>query len=420
MAKRSTDLSDDDASVGRLGIATLTRAAFRGADLGPVEDVFRAAIRSDPASAYALMDLSVIEQLKGNPATGLALQATALQHTQVFRTASSAPTTINLLALAAPIHMGGNTPVEFLVEGSSVNLQTLYIAPGLPLPDPLPEHDLAFVAAPGDSDDSRRFLTEIARRVQCWPRPVLNAPGNIIKLERDCSERVLSQVPGLRLPITMRCPREGLAMIGRGDLEVRDILPHGTFPIIVRPVGAHAGRNLEKLTAATEIDAYLASCDDAEFFLSDFIDYSSEDGAYRKYRIVFVDGRPYPCHMAISDQWKVWYMNADMAGSTDKRAEEEDFMTRFGAGFGGRHGRALSGMARAYGLEYFGIDCAEDRAGNLVLFEADNALIVHDMDSDQVFPYKAPAMRKIFAAYVAMIARRAQGVAVKPAKQRTG
>jgi len=412
--------SDIETPVERLGIAILTRAAFSGRDLTRTAAAFRNALASDPADAGALMDLSVIEQLHGNPEGGLALQAAALEHAQVYRTASAAPKTLRLLALAAPVAMGGNTPVDFLVEHSTVGLDTLYIAPGLPLPDPLPEHDLAIVIAPGDSDDSRQFLTEIDRRLADWPRPVLNAPADIMRLDRDRTANILAHVPGLILPGTARCTRAVLRVIGDGDLGIRDVRPEFEFPIIIRPVGAHAGRGLEKLTSAADIGPYLDTCDDPDFFLSDFVDYGSADGGFRKYRIVLVDGRPHPCHMAIADGWKVWYMNADMAGSPQKRREEQRFMERFDTGFGHRHGAALSAMAQAFGLDYFGIDCAEDRAGNLVLFEADNALIVHDMDSAEIFPYKSPVIRTLFDGFVGMVARRAQRQGAVPEKRRTG
>ena len=49
------------------------------------------------------------------------------------------------------------------------------------------------------------------------------------------------------------------------------------------------------------------------------------------------------------------------------------------------------------------MDCAEDPDGNLVVFEADNALIVHDMDCQTVFPYKTKAMRQIFTAFEDML-----------------
>ena len=41
-------------------------------------------------------------------------------------------------------------------------------------------------------------------------------------------------------------------------------------------------------------------------------------------------------------------------------------------------------------------------------FEADNTAVVHNMDSPVVFPYKPPQMRKIFAAFSAMLSRHAR------------
>jgi hypothetical protein len=43
----------------------------------------------------------------------------------------------------------------------------------------------------------------------------------------------------------------------------------------------------------------------------------------------------------------------------------------------------------------------------LLVFEADNTAIVHDMDPPDIFPYKVPQMRKVFEAFAAMLHRRA-------------
>jgi hypothetical protein len=39
----------------------------------------------------------------------------------------------------------------------------------------------------------------------------------------------------------------------------------------------------------------------------------------------------------------------------------------------------------------------------LLIFEADNTAVVHNMDSPEVFPYKPPQMRRIFDAFAAML-----------------
>ena len=64
-------------------------------------------------------------------------------------------------------------------------------------------------------------------------------------------------------------------------------------------------------------------------------------------------------------------------------------------------------MIERIGLDYFAIDCAQTRDGKLLVFEADNASIVHNMDPADIFPYKGPQMRKVFDAFVAMLYKHA-------------
>lgn len=393
---------------GRIGTAALTRAVAMELDLSSVVDALGDAASNGPAPAAALMDLATIEQLRGNLDAGLSLQARALAQCQIYETASDAETSLDLLVLAAPIHMGGNTPIEFLVEGSDIRHRTVYLGPDLAVPDPLPAHDIAFVAAPGDTDASRPFLLHIERCLKDWPGPLLNLPHAIMGLERDHLAMTLRGVDGLVLPDTVRMSRAELARIGRGELQPRDLGAEFGFPLVLRPVGSHAGRHLELIEAQAEITGYLDGCDDAEFFASTYIDYRSTDGAFRKYRLVFVNGEPFACHMAIADQWKIWYMNAGMDVSRTKRAEEQRFMQQFDSEFGLRHRNTLIEIARRVDLDYFGIDCAESQDDKLIIFEADNALIVHDMDSRVLFPYKRKQMAKIFAAFVEMLHARAR------------
>jgi hypothetical protein len=110
--------------------------------------------------------------------------------------------------------------------------------------------------------------------------------------------------------------------------------------------------------------------------------------------------------MAIAERWDIWYLNAQMSHSAAKRLEEETFMRTFDLGFGRRHQAALAGMAERIVLDYFTVDCAETRDGALLIFEADNTAVVHNMDPPDIFPYKPPQMRRIFDAFAAMLQRR--------------
>ena len=397
------DTSDTvSAQTQRIGIARLTKMAFDGADFTPLWNELVARVQRNPADAAALLDLSCIAQFMGDPQTGATLQSRALVQQQLYRSPSKTLPKLKLLAFAAPTDMGGNTPVEFLLENSDVELLTLFIAPGLSLPDPLPEHDVALVTIP-DSVETRPMLDAIASYIQFWPRPILNSPDAIQNLDRDKLCKELAGIPGIEIPATGRVSRDELRDITLSDIVLHDVIEDGAYPLVARPAGSHAGNGLAKIETPDGIEAFLAERPEETFFVSRFVDYSSADGQYRKYRVVFVDGKPFACHMAICDEWKVWYLNAEMSGSAEKRAEESDFMRDFDRDFGARHAVALAGIAERIGLDYFIIDCAETADGRLLVFEADNAAIVHNMDPPDVFPYKGPQMRKVFDAFVAML-----------------
>jgi len=391
----------------RIGLAKLIKMSFDGADLGPLWNELLQSVAEDGLNTAAVMDMSVVAQLLGDQISGLALQECALNIQRLYRSPCASPTPrLRVLALAAATDLGGNTPIEFLLEDSEIELYTLYVVPGMPLPQPLPPHDIAIVVAP-DSESVGDTLNEIGGLVKTWPRPVINLPQNIHQLDRDRLHVLLKSIPGIYIPTTARLSRKRLLDIAREDGLLRDSIEDGGFPLIVRPIDGHAGHGLAKLELASDIDAYLALRPESDFFISSHVDYSGTDGLFRKYRIVFVDGRPYPCHMAISDQWKIWYYNADMAQCAAHRSEEERFMASFDTEFAARHSVALAETARRIDLEYFGIDCAETKDGKLLIFEADNAMIVHNMDPVDVFPYKSPHMQKIFESFAAMLYRHA-------------
>lgn len=395
----------------RIGLASLTRMAFEGKNLAHLCSQLLVENARNPNSVGCLMDISVIQQLNGNLKAGLDYQLQAFKSSRLFRTRREAPSKKTLLVLAAPIHMGGNTPVEFLLENSEFEIITYYVVPGMEDMQSIPEHDVAFVAAPGDSGITRQFIEEIDRLTIAWPVPLANKPQKIMKLERDELQQQVRNIAKIRYPKTIRCNREELNSISASAAPSDQFEEVGDYPIVIRPVGSHAGRGLEKLTCPADLDRYLQIWFDEEFFVSEYIDYSSpKDGAFRKYRIIFIDGKAYPCHMAISDQWKIWYMNAEMQHSEEKRLEEKAFMDSFNVNFAEKHKSNFSSLCQNVGLDYFGIDCAEDQNGNLVLFEADNALIVHNMDSRQIFPYKERHMDALFEAFSDMLNRKSERV----------
>ncbi|HVM80450.1 MAG TPA: hypothetical protein VMU06_15610 [Stellaceae bacterium] len=380
-----------------LGLATLAKRAFDGDDLTALRSELIQRMIAEPENAAVLMDLSIIEQLTGEPADAQALQYRSLERSRLYRRpAASATPGLRLLAFMAPGDFMANTPLEFLLEGSDVTLDLLYLVPGEPLPRDVPEHDLAFVAV-GESEASQPLLRDLAEQLRRWPRPVLNAPERIARLSRDGAYALLRDAPGFAIPETRRIARAGLAEQS-GE----------TLPLILRPIGSHAGEGLEKIEDVTGIADYLRRNGGSEFYVAPFVDYRGPDGLFRKYRIALIAGRPYASHGAISAHWMIHYLNAGMRESAEKRAEEARWMADFDEDFARRHADAFEALAERLGLDYFAIDCGETRDGKLLLFEADVAMIVHAMDPPDLFPYKKPAMRKLFEAFRAMLGEKAR------------
>jgi hypothetical protein len=395
-------------SADRIGFARLTTMAFEGADLRPLRDELISKLAAGTADAGEGLDLSLITQLLGDRQAGIAIQAEVLAFHQLYRSPCSSETPkLRVLALAAAIDMGGNTPIEFLLEDSGIELQTLYVVAGVELPEPLPEHDVAIVIA-SDSEECLEALRKIDAAASRWPRPLLNPPRLVRSLDRDKLHGLLRGAEGLDIPATACVTRAQLSDIARSNAALAELTAELKFPIIIRPRGSHAGVGLARVDDGARLGRYLADRPEPEFFVARFVDYASSDGLFRKYRIVFADGRAFACHMAIADRWDIWYLNAGMAFSVEKRLEEESFMRDFDRDFAARHGRALAAIADRVGLDYFTIDCAENKSGELLIFEADNTAVVHNMDSPEVFPYKPPQMRKIFEAFAAMLHRRAR------------
>ncbi len=391
-----------------LGLAELGHRAFRGEDLGALRAALESRVGSDPADAAAWLDLGIIHEYSFRPEEGRACQAQALRHERVFRApAGNGAEGLRLLMFVAPGEIITNVPVSFLLHGSDVTLNLVFLTPDETLPDRLPEHDVAMVGV-CESEANLPYLAQLDALLPGWPRPVLLDPAGIRAMERDSLWRLLDGAPGIFMPPTFSLSRGQVRNLALGATpEHADLALAARAPFLLRPVDSHGGHGLERIEASSDIAEYLNRNAAETFFLSPFIDYRGPDGLYRKYRVALVDGQPFLCHMALAEQWMLHYVNAGMYEDADKRRAESEAFSCFDSTFAMRHAAALKALHERVGLEYIIIDCAETADGALLVFEAGTAMVVHDMDSAEVYPYKAPNMRRIFEAFRAMLQRRA-------------
>lgn len=328
-------------------------------------------------------------QALGDPDAGIAyLQAAVAETPLTVRQASNPQRRV--LVLNTPGDFQANLPVAMLLDEATTDLHTLWLRDPAALPTDLPEIDCVFIAIAQDHRhaDALRAADALAG---CIGKPVINAGHRIAATGRDAAAALLRDVPGAIVPHQMMCARAKLA-------------ERIAFPAIIRPRHSHAGIGLARIANHNELRVYLADQPaEDQFFSAPFIDYRSTDGQWRKFRVVFVDGRPMPFHMAIHDDWAVWYYNAGMDRDADKRVEEAAFLDDISAVFPRQAMQALQEIAARIGLDYFGLDCGLMPDGNLVVFEVETGMIVHDRPEGEVFAYRLLPAKRILTAVTAMI-----------------
>jgi glutathione synthase/RimK-type ligase-like ATP-grasp enzyme len=381
-----------------LGLAPFLRLSVDSGDLRHVAQELVAQTADDEDNAVLWMNLSTAFFAVHQSPLGLAMQQQALLLRQQYHLpAAVQPAFCHVLMLTAPGDLAENMPLDCLLEYSGVDLTSYYSTLEAPLPPELPAHDVLLVAM-SDTEKNRPLLKMLESLLADWENPVINRPQYIPRVERNTASVLLQDAPGLLMPLTHQVTREYLESVACGALVLTETYADCPFPVILRPVGSHAGRNLEKIDDAAAIAEYLAAVPDSAFYLSRFVDYSGADGLFRKYRVALIAGQAFACHMGVSSHWMIHYVNAGMYVDSAKRAEEAEFMANF-ADFANRHQAALDAIYQRCGLDYVCIDCAESPEGELLIFEVDHVMVVHAMDPEDLFPYKQEHMRKVRNAF---------------------
>lgn len=394
-----------------MGMHAIASLVFHGADMTWLWNELEQRV-ADGTDAAAMIDLATLQQSHGRTAEALETLQAALRLRRDFCVVHGNGQGPRLLAFTTPGDFMANTPIDFLLNGSDAVLWLHYVDTGSKGLTELPDHDVAFMAI-GQSNDNGPVLAHMRHLLAAFPGPVMNDdPAMIDSLTRDHVSAMLAAEPSILSPTTRRVSQHDLRAVASGARRLGDCAPGVAFPIIARPVGTHAGNGLERLADPDALSAWLDTQTAPELYVMPFIDYRGPDGLFGKQRVVFIQGRAFASHMAMSEHWIVHYLSAGMAESAEKRAVEQAWMENFETDFAIRHRAAFAALHRHIPLDYFGIDCAELPDGRLLVFEVDVAMVVHDMDSAEIYPYKKVAMRKLFDAFIAA----AQGRAISAAR----
>lgn len=363
---------------------------------------YRRAIALQPSDADAYSALATLLHERGDAdeaeARTLFLRAHQLRPLEKHPAAIQ-PARFKVLLIAAP--GCANTPTGYVAGRADYDMCFYGLMPEI-APDiaRLQAQADVVVNLISDVDRGAAILPLAAQVMDRLGKPVINPPARIMPTRREDIARALSGIPACHVPKTVRIAS---LQSGRDDLDAA--LADFRFPLLVRRAGAHGGDDFEKLEDAQALRAFIARNPADEHYLTQFAAYRSPDGHWRKYRLIYVDRAIYPYHLAIGDDWKVHHFRTRMADTPWMRSEELAFLEDPATVFQPRHREALQRIGEIVGLDYFGIDCAIDEAGGLLVFEVNATMLVHDEKG--LFADKNPHIARIKEAFDRMLRARA-------------
>ena len=359
---------------------------------------FEIALLLDPGNpeahqglAYVLAELGDPEGARRHRRKGFQDRAlTALPYR------GSGPPVPLLLLISA---VGGNVPTRTLLDDRV--FQTFVVVPEFYDPrQPLPPHRIVFNAI-GDPDLDEPALAAAESLLALTGARLVNRPSAVRATGR-AGHGGLSGLPGVVIPAAVTLSREILTAP-----DAAAALAHCgfRFPLLVRTPGFQTGRHFVRVESPDALPDAIAALPGGHLTVIEFLDARSPDGNVRKYRVMMIDGRLYPLHLAISRNWKVHYFTADMADRADHRAEDAAFLENMPRVLGSRAMEALSQIQSALALDYAGIDFGLSAAGEVLFFEANATMVVNPPEPDPRWDYRRPAVERIFAAVRRMLTR---------------
>ena len=242
-----------------LGKAPIVRALYEGKDISPIWDKLFARASANPADAAAFLDASILLHVVGEKDKAAISQKGALEISRKYRIRNGRGTGLNVLVFVTAGDFMANTPIEFLLEDSDANILLYYVDADTKDLKDVPEHDVAFVAV-GESADNRPVLENLDRLLHGWGGPIMNnAPRLIMELSRDGVAEAFKDEPSILAPATARVSRSVIEQLASDEIEIEAVLGVNSFPVIVRPVGTHAGEGMEKISTPSELSAFLTA-----------------------------------------------------------------------------------------------------------------------------------------------------------------
>jgi hypothetical protein len=383
------------------GLVNLGNILLEDGEFRQARQLYEKALTIDAGLTYAHQGLAnVLEKLGDGESAARHREQGFAGHSIVVRPYRGTGTPLRVLLIVSA--QGGNIPTNVILDDRIFAVTAVYAEYFDPA-DALPDHDVVFNAV-GDADLCGDVLDAVSNIVARSNTPVINPPYLIRDTGREANATRLATLRDVIVPRTV--------LLSRSSLDASDapalLAQHGFhFPLLVRSPGFHTGQNFARIESADALPDVVHALPGRELLAIEYLDARGADNMARKYRVMFIDRKFYPLHLALSHDWKVHYFTSAMADDAAFRQEEEAFLTDMAAALGPRVIQALAQLRDALALDYGGVDFGIAPDGRLLLFEANATMAIVPPPPDPVWDYRRKPIADAIDAARAMLFKRA-------------
>jgi hypothetical protein len=247
----------------------------------------------------------------------------------------------------------------------------------------------------------RRALDRLENIVRQQAVPIVNDVEAVRRSARTALPDVIrtGNADRVRVPLTTQ-------FAGTRDGLLSHIESAGhRWPVLLRPVGTHGSRGLTKVEGASHLRE--VGIIPSDILVSDFVDFRSGDGLFRKYRMIWIDGTIFRRHVIAGLDWNVTGMSRRvMVERPETIGVEKEFLASSGDSLDKR----VAELFRIVGLDFGVIDFAVSDTGEITVFELNGTFQISGSIPKQYradWAYLEGNNTAILDALIASIARRA-------------
>lgn len=248
----------------------------------------------------------------------------------------------------------------------------------------------------------RRSLATLAGLEMRSGLPVLNPWWVIAHTGRAAIARRLAHQVGVHVPRCTVFQRE------RGNLPEHVERTGHRYPVLVRPLGQHGSDGLQRIDDASQAAAVPGL---PTAHVTDWVDFRSPDGLYRKYRLFYAGDQLIRRHLFIDDQWNITVKaRRFMRPRPDLVEEEERWLLRPIEIENGTVDSRILHQFRALQLDFGSIDYGLLPDGSVLVFEINACIQIHGAvtpEEEKLWPHVHATDDRIIGSVLDLVRKRA-------------